>query len=94
VTLRFRISGRASSQSYTVNNVVLSGTAGKPPVGPFATFESGPVRPLVVSCWKIGEAWAPATLAQAPIQRPATNGPQTHDGRPDINGRIMVSPRS
>ena len=61
VRLRFRVAGNSSGDTYTVNTVTLSGTAGTggggggttgatPPArGDFATFESGQVRPLVLS---------------------------------------------
>lgn len=55
VTLRFRINGTATYESYTVNNIVLSGippsigSLPKPAVGEYAAFESGPVRPMALS---------------------------------------------
>ncbi|MEY4562469.1 MAG: hypothetical protein RLZZ618_1746 [Pseudomonadota bacterium] len=56
--LRFRVSANASSESFTVNAIQLdSGTGGgtgggtgtPPTIGEFTTFESGHVRPMVLS---------------------------------------------
>lgn len=56
VTLRFRVNADASDETYTVDNVVISGSligtggvATPPPVGEFSTFESGHVRPMALS---------------------------------------------
>lgn len=55
VRVRFRISASSSLESYTVDNVVVSGTSGgggggtRPAIGEFVTFESGQVRPLALS---------------------------------------------
>ena len=56
VTLRFRVSADVADETYTVNNVVVAGslagtggTATPPPLGQFSTFESGHVRPMVLS---------------------------------------------
>src|SRR5690606_12984246 len=56
VTLRFRAMGDVSNETYTVNNIVVTGTlagsggqAVPPAVGEFTTFESGHVRPMALS---------------------------------------------
>jgi sugar lactone lactonase YvrE len=58
ITLRFRAAALLSSETYTVNNVVISataatstggGTAAAPSIGDFTTFETGHVRPMVLS---------------------------------------------
>lgn len=58
VILRFRVNALSSGESFTVNNVTLSGlpssasgstSASRPAVGPFITFESGHVRPMALS---------------------------------------------
>jgi YVTN family beta-propeller protein len=57
VTLRFRVNALGTGESFSVNNIVLSGTPGstggtssaRPALGNFVTFESGHVRPMVLS---------------------------------------------
>ena len=59
VVLRFRINSNSLLETYTVDNIVLSGVGGggqpnpgnnnRPAVGDFVTFESGQVRPLALS---------------------------------------------
>ncbi len=55
LTLRFRAGGTAALETYTVNNIVVSGVAPagsavtKPAAGPTAVFESGQVRPMALS---------------------------------------------
>jgi DNA-binding beta-propeller fold protein YncE/mono/diheme cytochrome c family protein len=54
VIIRFRVNANSTTESYDVDNVVVSGTqgssnAGRPAIGDFVTFESGQVRPLALS---------------------------------------------
>ena len=62
ITLRFRASALRTNETYTVNNVAVTGnpqagggggggagTAGAPPIGEFTTFDAGHVRPMVLS---------------------------------------------
>ena len=57
VRIRFRVSATSVFESYTVDNIVVSGTSSgggggggaRPPIGEFAAFESGQVRPLALS---------------------------------------------
>lgn len=57
IQLRFRVNGSSSTETSTVNNVVVSGTPGtnnpptgsRPAIGEFVAFESGQVRPLALS---------------------------------------------
>jgi len=57
VVVRFRAQALMSSETYTVNNVVVSGTPNSSPgtagtapaIGEFATFETGHVRPMALS---------------------------------------------
>jgi hypothetical protein len=56
VRLRFRVSANSLFENYEVDSITLTGASGpvggggvRPPIGSFATFESGQVRPLALS---------------------------------------------
>jgi YVTN family beta-propeller protein len=56
IVLRFRVVALGTYETFTVNNIVLTGTksggggsAARPPIGKFVTFESGHVRPMALS---------------------------------------------